>query len=106
MKKILLLLALSSNIHAEIITIDDFTLPPSINKEQWLKENSALPYNPNQVYDVDTNIYTPLKQSSMQSSHCQYGMDILGGCKNKPYIFKPLNIKHNKSKSSTILKKS
>ena len=86
MKKILLLCLLSSNAYA--ISIDDIQLPPTINKSQWLKDNAALPFNPSQEYDLIDAPFTPLP---IKYIHCQYGVDILGGCKIQIIKYKPLN---------------
>ena len=89
MKKLLLLIALSSNSYAETVTIDDIQLPSNINKAQWLNDNTALPFNPIQEYDIPFEPYNQnIKRTSLQSYNCQYGMDILGGCKIKQRIYK------------------
>jgi hypothetical protein len=98
MKKILLLLILSTNVQAETFTLDDLPLPNNINKEQWLKNNSAKPFNPNEHYTDLNYVPSPLKPLKQSKSNCEYGITILGDCGHKPTIIKPLTYdKNNKA---------
>lgn len=99
MKNLLLLLTLSTTVHADF-TLDE--LPININKEQWLKDNAPKPYIPDNMNTPPVSNYKTVSKSI----HCQYGIDIFGGCKTKPMIVKPLQYNKNSKavKEYNILK--
>ena len=82
MKKILLLLLLTTNVYAEEkypLSPQELTLLTDV-----LKTQPPIVYDAKKEYTIENDI--PSTQSKILIQHCQYGMDILGGCKNKPLL--------------------